>query len=154
MVASALCPPAVVNAAAANSFRVTRSSSRLFFLLGLVFVCCLAVLKSCSLNHTSIRNRPHSCDLTCAHQFRLLSHQPCSVVGTCRLPTSLLHCFCSQSAVHRQVGHLHVLPPPPRSWGVLPIAQELRSDPRASAHVAVPLYPSHTGVQPRPPCCL
>ena len=52
MAASALCPPAVVNAAAANSFRVTRSSSWLFFLLGLVFVCFLAVLKSCSLNHT------------------------------------------------------------------------------------------------------
>ena len=41
MVASALCPPAVVNTAAADSFRVTRSSSRLVFLL--VFVWFLAL---------------------------------------------------------------------------------------------------------------
>lgn len=125
-----------------------------FLSSGASFCVFFSCFKKLFLEPHIVRNRLHSCELTCAHQFRLLSLQPCSVVGTCRLPASLLHCFCSQSAVHRQVGHLHILPPPPRSWGVLAIAQELCSDPRASAHIAVPLYPSHTGVQPHPPRCL
>lgn len=69
------------------------------------------------MNHASVRSRLRSCDIACAHQFRLSPRHPCSVVGTCHLPASLLHCFCSQSAFHRQVGLLHVLPSLPRTCG-------------------------------------